>query len=72
MKMKNPVNIEYLQALIEFDFSFRRDDKITCGDLAALLLTQEAPSRLCRDRFVSSSALESKLSMLPKKQNPQR
>jgi len=34
--------------------------------LYTLLLTQEAPSRQSRDRFVPSSALESKLSALLK------
>jgi hypothetical protein len=34
----------------------RRDDKIACGDLLALLITQEAPSRLRRNGFVFPSA----------------
>jgi hypothetical protein len=45
--------------------------KITCGDLAALRINQEASSRLRRDGFVLSSAWENKFSPLPKKQNPQ-
>jgi hypothetical protein len=40
--------------------------------LVALLFTQEASPRLRRDGFVFPSALESKLSTLPEKQNPQR
>jgi hypothetical protein len=39
--------------------------------LCTLLLTQEAPSRLRRDRFVFSFALENKFSALLKIQNPQ-
>jgi hypothetical protein len=39
--------------------------------LCYLFLTQEAPSRLRRDRFVFSFALENKFSALLKIQNPQ-
>ena len=34
-----------------------RGYKIACGDLVALLLTQEAPSRLRRNSFVFTSAI---------------
>jgi hypothetical protein len=39
--------------------------------LCTLLLTQEAPSRLRRDRFIFSFAPENKFSALLKIQNPQ-
>jgi hypothetical protein len=70
-KKKKPVNSAVYGRLSLDVIRFVRKTGLASLILYSLLITQESPSRLRRDCFVFSFALESKLSALLKRQNPQ-